>query len=145
MNLNYTLSRTYDGADMDDALNKDGKTGGTGGGAFTDSRMVRVPRHMLGLNTYYKFPNKNMTLNLQTIAASNARDYGNFNSPMHGSSYADVKLDAYIVNHLTLDLDYLPGYDIYLKLINIFDEEYNTALHYSQPSRSFKLGLKRSF
>ena len=144
-NLNYTLSRTYDGADMDDALNKDGKTGGTGGGAFTDSRMVRVPRHMLGLNTYYKFPNKNMTLNLQTIAASNARDYGNFNSPMHGSSYADVKLDAYIVNHLTLDFDYLPGYDIYLKLINIFDEEYNTALHYSQPSRSFKLGLKRSF
>ena len=56
--LNYTLQRTYDGADMDDALNNDGNSGGTGGGAFVDSRMVRVPRHALGLNTYYRIPQK---------------------------------------------------------------------------------------
>lgn len=144
-NLNYTLSRTYDGADMDDALDKDGNSGGTGGGAFTDSRMVRVPRHMIGLNTYYNFPNTNISLKLQTIAASNARDYGNFNSPKHGDDYADVKLDAYIVNHLTFDFNNLEGYKTYLKFINIFDEEYNTALDYSQPSRSFRLGIKRVY
>ena len=56
--LNYTLQRTYDGADMDDALNNDGNSGGTGGGAFVDSRMARVPRHALGLNTYYRIPQK---------------------------------------------------------------------------------------
>ncbi len=144
-NLAYTLSRTYDGEDADDALDNDGNTGGTGGGAFLDTRMVRVPRHMLGLNTYYKIPNKKISVNLQTIGASNARDYGNFNSPKHGTNYADVNLDAYIVNHLTLNFDYLPGYDTFFKITNLFDETYNTALDYSQPQRTFSFGIKKSF
>jgi vitamin B12 transporter len=145
-NLNYTLSRTYDGEDADDALNNDGNTGGTGGGAFIDTRMVRVPRHMLGLNTFYKFPKKNLSMNLQTIGASNARDYGNFNSPKAGSDYMDVKLDAYIVNHLTFDYDdYIPGYKMFFKITNLFNETYNTALDYSQPQRAFSFGIKKSY
>ena len=144
-NLAYTLSRTYDGEDADDANNVDGNAGGTGGGAFTDTRMVRVPRHMLGLNTYYKIPNKKISMNLQTIGASDARDYGNFNSPQHGTSYADVKLPAYFVNHLTINYDYIPGYDIFFKIANLTDEDYNTALHYTQPKRAFGFGIKKSF
>ena len=144
-NLAYTLSRTYDGEDADDALNKDGKGGGTGGGAFTDTRMVRVPRHMLGLNTYYKLSDKNISLNLQTIGATDARDYGNYNTPKHGSNYADVKLPAYLVNHLTVNLDFIPNYDVFFKITNLTNEDYHTALHYSQPGRGLSFGLKKSF
>tara|TARA_X000000950_G_C13678708_1_gene563047 strand:- start:401 stop:856 length:456 start_codon:yes stop_codon:yes gene_type:complete len=143
--LAYTLSRTYDGEDADDALDKDGNSGGTGGGAFTDTRMVRVPRHMLGLNTFYKIPNKNVSLNLQTIGATDARDYGNYNSPKHGSNYADVKLPAYFVNHLTVNYDLIPGYDVFFKITNLTNESYHTALHYSQPKRGFNFGVKKSF
>jgi len=144
-NLSYTLSRTYDGEDADDANNADGKTGGTGGGAFTDTRMVRVPRHMLGLNTYYKVPSKKISLNLQTIGATNSRDYGNYNSPKHGSNYVDVKLPAYFVNHLTFNYDAVPGYDIFFKITNLTDEKYHTALHYAQPNRALGFGMKKSF
>jgi len=145
-NLNYTLSRTYDGEDADDALDNDGNSGGTGGGAFIDTRMVRVPRHSLGLNTYYSIPNKNISLNLQTIAATNSRDYGNYNSPRDGDgNYMDVKLDGYVVNHLTINYDYIPGYDIFFNVKNLFNETYNTALDYSQPNRSFGFGLRKSF
>jgi vitamin B12 transporter len=143
--LNYTLQRTYDGADMDDALNNDGNSGGTGGGAFVDSRMARVPRHALGLNTYYRIPQKNLSINLQTIYAGNSRDYGNFNSPKHGTSYLDAQLDAYFVNHLDFMYNYIPGYDVFFKIVNLTDESYQTALDYSQPSRSFNFGIRRSF
>ena len=119
--------------------------GGTGGGAFTDTRMVRVPRHMLGLNTYYKIPNKKISFNLQTIGATDARDYGNFNSPLSGTDYADVKLPAYFVNHLTMNYDYIPGYDVFCKITNLTSEDYHTVLHYSQPQRAFSCGMKKSF
>ncbi len=143
--LSYSLSRTYDGEDADDANNSDGNSGGTGGGAFTDTRMVRVPRHMMGLNTYYKIPNKDISFNLQTIGATNARDYGNYNSPRHGTDYADVKLPAYFVNHLTINYDTIPGYDVFFKITNLTNENYHTALHYSQPKRALGFGIKRSY
>ncbi len=139
-NLNYTYTSTYDGADMDDALNE----GGTGGGAFLDSRLVRVPRHLINLSTYYKLPNSNLSFNLQTIWSDDMRDYGNFNSPKHGTDYADVKLDDFLVNHLSINYD-LFGYDTFFKINNIFDEKYNTALDYSQMDRTFNFGIKRVY
>ena len=101
---------------MDDALNADGNTGGTGGGAFLDSRMVRIPRHNINLSTYYKLPKSNLSFNLQSIWSDDMRDYGNFNSPKHGTDYADVKLDDYFVNHLSINYD-LFGYDAFFKIL----------------------------
>jgi outer membrane receptor protein involved in Fe transport len=57
----------------------------------------------------------------------------------------DVKLDGYVVNHLTINYDYIPGYDIFFNVKNLFNETYNTALDYSQPNRSFGFGLRKSF
>ena len=107
--------------------------------------MARVPRHALGLNTYYRIPQKNLSINLQTIYAGNSRDYGNFNSPKHGTNYLDAQLDAYFVNHLDFMYNYIPGYDVFFKIVNLTDENYQTALDYSQPSRSFNFGIRRSF
>ena len=92
-----------------------------------------------------KFLDENISLNLQTIGATDSRDYGNFNSPKHGSNYADVKLPAYFVNHLTINFDLIPDYDVFFKITNLTNEDYHTALHYSQPGRGFSLGLKKSF
>ena len=138
--LNYTYTSTYDGADMDDYLNE----GGTGGGAFLDSRMVRVPRHLVNLTSYYKLPDTSLSFLLQTIWSDDMRDYGNFNSPKHGSDYADVKLDDFVVNNLSINYD-LFGYDAFFKINNILNEKYSTALHFSQMDRSFNFGIRRLY
>ena len=54
--LNYTYTSTYDGAEHDnpDLLS-----------SYTNSQMVRVPRHFLNLATNYTFPNKKLNLGLK--------------------------------------------------------------------------------
>ena len=69
-----------------------------------------------------------------------ARDYGNAQS-----SYADVRLDDYIVNDLSLKYNILDTYKIYLNLNNIFDEGYETVYQYTQPGRSLYFGIKKSY
>lgn len=138
--LNYTFSHTYDGGDWGDTLD-----GFTGGGKFLSSRMVRVPKHIINLETNYVFPkNKDLSLKLQTKWSDTTRDYGNFNSPKSGTDYMDVFLDDYILNNLEIDYNWF-GYKTFLKITNIFDEKYNTVLDYSQMDRSFNLGIRRSY
>ena len=138
--LNYTFSHTYDGGDWGDTLD-----GFTGGGKFLSSRMVRVPKHIINLETNYVFPkNKDLSLTLQTKWSDTTRDYGNFNSPKSGTDYMDVFLDDYIVNNLTLNYNFF-GYKTFLKIGNIFNEKYNTVLDYSQMDRTFNFGIRRSY
>ena len=107
--------------------------------------MVRVPKHIINLETNYVFPkNKDLSLKLQTKWSDTTRDYGNFNSPKSGTDYMDVYLDDYIVNNLIVDYN-LFGYKTFFKITNIFDEKYSTVLDYSQMDRSFNFGIRRSY
>ena len=131
--LNYTYTSTYDGAEQDNPDN-----------TYINAQMVRVPRHFLNLGTKYIFPNKNLNLTLQTKLSSKARDYGNANEPANGS-FADVKLNSYMVNDLSLNYDIFDTYKVFFDVKNIFDKKYETALQYSQMDRSFNFGIKRKY
>jgi len=133
--LNYTYTSTYDGAEHDnpDLL-----------ASYTNSQMVRVPRHFLNLATKYNFPNKNLNLTLRTKVSSKQRDYGNANVPSNGS-FDDVKLNSYMVNDLSLNYRLFGAYDVFFDVTNVLDKKYNTALQYSMPDRAYNFGIKRAF
>ena len=133
--LNYTYTSTYDGAEHDnpDLLS-----------SYTNSQMVRVPRHFLNLATNYTFPNEKLNLSLKTKISSKVRDYGNANEPANGS-FDDVKLNSYMVNDLSLNYNLWGVYDVFFDVVNLFDKKYNTALQYSQMDRSYNFGIKRKY
>jgi len=133
--LNYTYTSTYDGAEHDnpDLLS-----------SYTNSQMVRVPRHFLNFATNYTFPDTKLNLSLKTKISSKARDYGNANEPANGT-FDDVKLNSYMVNDLSLNYKLWGTYNVFFDAINVFDKKYNTALQYSQMDRSFNFGIKRSY
>ena len=133
--LNYTYTSTYDGAEHDnpDLLS-----------SYTNTQMVRVPRHMINLATNYVFPDENLNLTLRTKISSKARDYGIAIEPADGS-FDDVHLNSYMVNDLSLNYNFLNTYNIFFDVNNILDKKYNTALRYSQMDRSINLGIKRAY
>ncbi len=139
-NLNYTFTHTYDGADWEDT-----KDGATGGGAFLSSRMVRVPKHMVNLQTSYVFTkNKDLSLKLQTKWSDSVRDYGNFRTPKRGTDYMDVYLGSYLVNNLIINYN-KADYKTFFKIGNMFDEKYSTALDYSMMGRTINFGINRTY
>ena len=138
--FNYTFTHTYDGGDWGDTLD-----GFAGGGAYLSKRMVRVPKHVINLETNYVFPqNKNLGLKLQTKWSDSTRDYGNFRTPKRETDYMDVYLGSYLVNNLIVD--YKKGdYKTFFKLGNIFDEKYSTVLDYSMMGRTINFGINRVY
>jgi len=133
--LNYTYTSTYDGSEHDNPNLL---------ASYTNSQIVRVPRHFLNLATKYTFPNKNLNLTLRTKVSSKARDYGNANEPANGS-FDDIKLNSYMVNDLSLNYKLFGNYDVFFDVTNVLDKKYNTALQYSMPDRAYNFGIKRAF
>ncbi len=130
--LNYTYTSTYDGAEQDDPDKSS---------SYTNSQMVRVPRHFINVKTNFSLPNINkLNFSLNTKWSDMARDYGNGNR-----TYNDEKIDDYLVNDLTANYELWNTYNLYFKINNLFDEKYETARDYSQLGRSFNFGLNRSF
>lgn len=133
--LNYTYNSTYDGADFDDP-----DMGSQSNGAFTNSQIVRIPRHFINLSSKVS-PVKDLNITLQTKWSDEMRDYENVNSTVGG----DQRLKSFLVNDLTADYKLANGYKAFFKIDNIFDEVYNTAFEYNQMDRSFNFGIKRSY
>ena len=130
--LNYTYTSTYDGAEQDDPDKNS---------SYTNSQMVRVPRHLINITTNFSLPNyENIDFFLNTKWSDMARDYGNGNR-----TYNDERTDDYLVNDLTVNYEILDTYNLNFKITNLFDEKYETARDYSQLGRSFNIGLNRSF
>ena len=133
--LNYTYNSTYDGADFDDP-----DMGPQSNGAFTNSQLVRIPRHLINLSSKVS-PIKDLNITLQTKWSDEMRDYENVNSTVGG----DQRLKSFLVNDLTADYKLANDYKVFFKIDNIFDEGYNTALEYNQMDRSFNFGLRKAF
>ncbi len=130
--FNYTYTNTYDGAEQDDPDKSN---------SYTSSQLVRIPRHLINLNTQLNFPNyENLNIILNSKWSEDARDYGNGNR-----TFNDERVESYFVNDLNLNYKLGDGYNLYFNITNIFDENYETAKDYSQMDRSFNFGLKRLY
>ena len=130
--LNYTYTNTYDGAEQDDPDKSS---------SFLSSQMVRVPRHLVNLNTQFNFPNnENLAISLNTKWSEDTREYGNGNR-----TYNDERNESYLVNDLSLNYKLFNSYNLFFNITNIFDEKYETVKDYSQMDRSFNFGLKRLY
>jgi len=133
--FNYTYTSTYDGAEHANPKLLS---------SYTNSQMVRVPRHFFNLATNYIFPNENLNLILRTKISSKARDYGINIEPADGS-FNDVQLNSYMVNDLSLNYNLWGMYNVFFDVNNILDKKYYTALRYNQMDRSINFGIKRSY
>ena len=130
--VNYTYTSTYDGAEQDDPDNNS---------SYTNSQMVRVPRHLINIKTNFSLPNyDNLDFSLNTKWSDMARDYGNGNR-----TYNDERTDDYLVSDLVINYQLWNTYNLHLNITNLFDEKYETARDYSQLGRSFNLGFNKSF
>jgi len=130
--INYTYTSTYDGAEQDDPDKSS---------SYTNSQMVRVPRHLINIKTNFSLPNyEKLDFTLNTKWSDMARDYGNGNR-----SYNDERIDDYLVNDLIVTHNLWSKYNFHLKITNLLDEKYETARDYSQLGRSFNIGINRSF
>ncbi len=129
LNLNYTYTSTYDGAEQDDP-NKNQ--------SYTNAQMVRVPRHIVNLQTSFQSQNdKNLSLILNSKWSDMARDYGNGNR-----TFLDERIDDYFVNDLIINYKIWDSYNLFFNITNILDEKYETVRDYSQLDRSFNFGFK---
>jgi len=134
-NLNYTYNSTYDGADFDDP-----DMGPLSNGTFTNSQLVRIPRHLINLSSKV-FLAKDLDLTLQTKWSKNMRAYGNVNV----GTDEDKRLSSFLVNDLFANYQIGDGYKAFFKIDNIFNKVYNTVLEYNQMDRSFNFGIKRNY
>ena len=134
--LAYTYNSTYDGADFDDP-----DLGPGSAGSFTNSQLVRMPRHLVNIGANYNFAN-NIVLNWKTKWSDSVRDYGNGN--LAGGNYHDVRLPSYSVSDLGLDFLY-GDYKGYVSLTNLFDTNYSQALQYSGADRALTFGFKKVY
>mgnify|MGYP001212747410 CR=1 FL=1 len=133
--LNYTHTKTYDGAEHDNPNNSQ-----------IGSQMVRVPRNLVNLITNLKVPGYNdLDVTLRTKWSDEARDYGTGNVNRNGASFADAELESYLVNDLSVRYNYLNAYNLYFDITNVLDKKYQTTQDYNQMDRSFNFGIKRSY
>jgi len=134
--FNYTYNSTYDGADFDDP-----DMGPNSQGLFTNSQIVRVPRHMLNLNSKV-FLLKDLDISLKTKWSDSTRDYNNINV---GQTDGDKRLTPYMVNDLSANYDIGLGYKVFVEIGNIFDKKYYTALEYNMMPRTANFGIRRAY
>ena len=132
--LNFTYTHTYDGAEADDP-----NTAASYYGA--DTRLVRVPIHAMNLATKINIPNhENLDLTIRTKYSDRVRDYADTHS-----NWNDVELDDWITHDLSVKYKLYDTYNLFFDLNNVFNEQYETALRYSQAGRNLNFGLKRAF
>ena len=134
--LNYTYNSTYDGADFDDP-----DMGPNSQGLFTNEQIARVPRHLINLNSKL-FLTKKLDFSLHSKWSDSVRDYNNVNV---GQNSGDKRLSPYMVNDLSINYNIGAGYKAFLKIDNIFDKDYSTALEYNQMDRAINFGMKRVY
>ncbi len=132
--FNYTYTSSYDGAEQDNPDNSSSQY---------NAQMVRVPRHIINLNTKFKIPSlKNFDFEFNTKWSDEARDYGTGNETI---AFDDARLDDYLVSDLFIKYNLFNDYKLFLNVTNLFDEKYETVRDYNQMDRSLNIGLRRSY
>ena len=131
ISLNYNYSDTFDGADCDDP--------NVGTGSCIDESMVRVPRHLMSSKIIYETRN-NFKNTLSLIYSDEVRDYGNANN-----SFRDVILDKYFLANFKSSYNFFGNGNLYFKIDNILNNNYEKAYMYSSFGRTFDFGINFNF
>ena len=127
IDLGYTYSSSHDGStcsNPDDTCNA--------------SQNVRIPRHSIMSSISKKFSN-NFISTIKVKYVGDRRDYGGSDN-----GFQQVFLNEYLVTNLYTDYKFY-NYNMNFAIKNLFDEDYNEALNYSTPGRSFNYKLRREF
>ncbi|WP_011581398.1 MULTISPECIES: TonB-dependent receptor plug domain-containing protein [Chelativorans] len=105
-----------------------------------DERRPRIPRHMIGLLAEAR-PAEKWTV---SASAKIALDTVDFISPSFGT-YERVELDDYVL--LNAKVAYKPTEDteLYLRVENLLDQDYQTVYGYGSPGISAFAGFKAKF
>jgi vitamin B12 transporter len=103
----------------------------------TETRAVRVPRHDLVLGLEGQIADRTRgILTVQHIA--DVMDTTGYLQP-------DAPLDDWTVVNATVSYDLNDRAEAYVRVENLFDEEYQTVRGYAQPGRSIFAGLRARF
>jgi len=118
------------------------------GGSYTyttaveadDERRPRIPRHMIGLVAEAR-PAEKWTV---SASAKIALDTVDFISPSFGT-YERVKLDDYVLLDAKLAYKATEDTELYLRVENLLDQDYQTVYGYGSPGISAFAGFKAKF
>jgi vitamin B12 transporter len=125
------LSARYEGSD---ALSIFGNYTYTDTETADGGRLARVPRHQVALGVD---GTSGAGIEYEVLGR------GAFDTAV--STFAPNPLDDYVVIDTQLGYEVADGVEAYLRVENLFDEEYQTSPGYSTSDRAFYLGLRASF
>jgi vitamin B12 transporter len=103
---------------------------------------LRRPRHTGSLGGNYRFLDERASILLVADYSGTSGD--NFFPPFPAPSEI-VSLDAYWLVDLTLAYDVTPGVNVFARLTNLLDQEYEQVYGYRNPGRSGFLGARVAF
>ncbi|WP_457596141.1 TonB-dependent receptor plug domain-containing protein [Hydrogenimonas sp.] len=104
-----------------------------------DRRLVRVPRHKATFDwTVYPLDALSIDLNALYVADYLDDDYSTFPAKR-------VQMGEYVVWNLTASYGFEGNGGLYLRIENLFDEEYESVKGYNSPERSLYAGYRFAF
>lgn len=105
--------------------------------AGVDTRLVRVPRHDLSIGVDYQFAERwSGSASVQHVA--DFLDNGIYPAPVSA-------MPDYTVVNLSVTHDVTDTAQAYLRVENVFNEEYQTVRNYGQPGRQVFAGIRAKF
>jgi len=128
-NLSFGGSYTYTDSTQND-------------GSGDDVRELRRPRHSGSLNSSYRFLDERATL---TVVA----DYGGTSTDIFFPPFPEpseiVSLDSFWLLDLTASYDINRNTNIFVRALNLLDEDYEQVYGYRTPGRSAFVGVRLGF
>ena len=103
-------------------------------------REVRRPKHIASLNIGYISPSKMTKINLNTTFTGQQQD----NVFLNGASER-VTLDDYILVNIAASYSISPKIDLYGRIENLFDEQYQDVFSFATPGITGIIGLHMAF
>ena len=105
------------------------------------NELTRNPRHQAAADLSYRFFEDRATVNLGVIRVG-ARDDVAFDAAWNPSI---VRLDPYTLVNLAASFEVTGGFEVFGRIENLFDEEYEELFTYGTPGRAGFIGLRARF
>ncbi len=117
--------------------------------AYTDAsepggEEIRRPEHTASLTASHRLLNARLTLSGSVVYNGEQLDSDFRNFFTNGFMTERTELDAYTLVHLSAAYRIRENLEVYFRLENVFDEDYEEVLSYATPGRSVFAGIRFS-